>query len=259
MTPSAIITGAARGIGAETARALARDGINLALAVRDPDAATELADELRGHDTEIVVIACDVSNYADVEKMVETAANKLGRVDILVNNAGTMEPIGLVEETGPEAWLQCLAVNLAGAYYTIHEILPHFHAQGSGTIINLSTGAAFMPLRGWSAYCSAKAGLAMLTRTVAEEVSDTDIRVYGFQPGMVNTGMTREGLKKQVNMVSRMNVEEFLHPAKPASAIAVLCRERPEEFQGQEVRYSEPDFMRWLDKAQACNRNGING
>jgi len=251
VTTAAIITGAARGIGAETARALARDGINLALAVRDPDACVELADELRGYNTEIVVIDCDVSSYIDVQKMVETASNQLGHVDILINNAGTMEPIGLIEDTGPEAWLQCLAVNLAGAYYAIHEVLPHFQTQSGGTIINLSTGAAFMPLRGWSAYCSAKAGLAMLTRTVAEEVSGTDIRVYGFQPGMVNTGMTREGLKKQVNMVSRMNVEEFLHPAEPASAIAALCSERPEGFHGQEVCYSEPGFMHWLEKTQA--------
>jgi NAD(P)-dependent dehydrogenase (short-subunit alcohol dehydrogenase family) len=91
----------------------------------------------------------------------------------------------------------------------------------------------------------------MLTRMVAEEVSDTGIRVYGFHPGMVNTDMTREGLKKHVNAVSRMSVDEFLHPAEPASAISALCRDRPAEFQGLEVRYSEPGFMRWLDKAQA--------
>lgn len=248
MTSAAIITGAARGIGAETARALAREGVNLALAVRDPHSTAELADELRGLNIEVVVIACDVSSYVDVKNLVRTAASKLGRIDTLVNNAGTLEPVGLIEETGPETWLQCLAVNLAGAYYTIHEILPYFYTQGSGTIVNLSSGAAFMPLRGWSAYCSAKAGLAMLTRSVAEEVSDNDIRVYGFQPGMVNTDMTREGLKKQVNSVSQLNIEEFLHPAEPASAIAALCRVRPVEFQGQEVRYSEPDFMHWLEK-----------
>jgi len=249
--PAAIITGAARGIGAETARVLARDGVNLVLAVRDPDAAAELANELRQYRVEVVVIACDVSNYADVRTMIKTALHKLERIDILVNNAGTMEPIGLIEDTDPEIWLQCLSVNLGGAYHTIRELLPHFYERGSGTIINLSTGAAFMPLRGWSAYCSSKAGLAMLTRMVAEEVSDTDIRVYGFQPGMVNTGMTREGMKKEVNAVSRMNVEEFLHPAQPAGAIAALYRERPLIFQGQEVHYSEPDFMLWLDKTLA--------
>ena len=256
MNPAAIITGAARGIGAETARALARDGLNLALAVRDPGAVVELVNELQQFKVEIVVIACDVSNYADVCNMVKTAIHQLKRVDILVNNAGTMEPIGLIEDTDPENWLQCLSVNLGGAYYSIREILSHFYERGSGTIINLSSGAAFMPLRGWSAYCSAKAGLAMLTRMVAEEVTGNDIRVDGFQPGMVNTGMTREGLKKQVNAVSDMNVEEFLHPAEPASAIAALCRERPEAFQGQEVRYSEPGFMRWLDKFKpATNRS----
>ena len=251
MTRAAIITGATRGIGAETARALARDGINLALAVRDTNATADLASELRQYGIEVHVLACDVSSYSDVHNIVEAAVSKLGRVDILVNNAGTMEPIGLIEDTDPEAWLQCLAVNLAGAYYTIHEVLPHFRTGGGGTIINLSSGAAFMPLRGWGAYCSAKAGLAMLTRIVAEEVKGSDIRIFGFQPGMVNTGMTREGLKKPVNEVSKMNIEDFLHPAQPASAIAALCRRRPELYQGAEIRYGEPEFMHWLDGTSA--------
>ena len=246
MKPTAIITGAARGIGAETARALARDGVNLALAVRDPDSCANLADELRQSGIQALAIPCDVTRYKDVHDMVKTTIESLGQVDILVNNAGVMEPIGLIEDTDPDAWLRCVEVNLAGAYYTIHEVLPRFRKQGSGTIINLSTGAAFMPLRGWSGYCSAKAGLAMLTRMTAEEVSDSDIRVYGFQPHMVNTAMTREGLKKDVNVVSKLKVEDFLHPAEPARAIAALCRRRPIEFQGSEVCYTEPGFMNWL-------------
>ena len=252
MSPAAVITGAARGIGAETARALAQDGVNLALAVRNPTATTDLASELRQYGVEVLVLACDVSSYPDVHKMMGIAASELGRVDILVNNAGTMEPIGLTEDTDPEAWLQCLTVNLAGAYYTIHQVLPHFRKGSGGTIINLSSGAAFMPLRGWGAYCSAKAGLAMLTRIVAEEVAGADIRVFGFQPGMVNTRMTREALKKPVNAVAKMNTGEFLHPADPARAIATLCRRRPELFQGSEVRYGEPEFMRWLDNNPAA-------
>jgi len=244
----AIITGSARGIGAETARALARDGSDLVLAVRDPDAVTALARELRLQGVKVIVMACDVSHYAEVRAMVAAALNQLGRIDILVNNAGTMDPIGLAEDCDAEAWARCLSVNLAGAYFTIREVLPHFRQRSSGTIINLSSGAAFMPLRGWSAYCSSKAGLAMLTKTVTVEVSGTDIRVYGFQPGMVNTGMTREGLKSSVNAVSRLNVEEFLQPSEPARAIAALCRRRPLEFQGAEVICSEPGFMLWLDR-----------
>ena len=246
MTRSAIITGASRGIGAETARALARHGTDLVLAVRDPDSVTALELELSSLGVRVVTIACDVSDHHSVQAMTATALDSLGGIDILVNNAGTLEPVGLIEETDPEAWLQCVAVNLAGAYYAIRELLPHFRQAGSGAIINLSTGAAFMPLRGWSAYCSTKAGLAMLTRTLAVEVAGTDIRVYGFQPGMVNTDMTREGLQKKVNEVSEFNVDEFLHPSEPAAVIAQLCIRRPVEFHGEEIRYGDAALMEWI-------------
>jgi len=246
VTRSAIITGASRGIGAETARALARQGTNLVLAVRDPDSVTALEQELRSLGVRVVTITCDVSDHRSVQAMAATALDSLGNIDILINNAGALEPIGLIEDADPEAWLQSVTVNLAGAYFPIHELLPHFRAAGSGTIVNLSTGAAFMPLRGWSAYCSSKAGLAMLTRTLAVEVADTDIRIYGFQPGMVNTGMTREGLQKKVNEVSEFNVDEFLHPSEPAGAIAELCTRRPADFHGEEIRCGDTSFMEWM-------------
>jgi len=247
MKPVAIVTGANRGIGAETARALAKQGFSLALAVRNPDSANELADELRQYGGDVVIISCDVSNHADVKTMVETALSRLGRIDVLVNNAGSLEPIGLIEETDPDSWLQCVQVNLTGAYFVIREVLPHFRSRGDGVIVNLSSGAALRPLRGWSAYCSSKAGLAMLTRAVAEEVTGTDIRVYGFQPGMVDTRMTQEGLKKRVNILSDKKVEDFFRPTQPAAAIAMLCRHRPIDFHGGESRYGEEQMMAWLD------------
>lgn len=246
MKPVAIVTGANRGIGAATARALAKEGFSLSLAVRNPDSARELAAEIGQYDGEIIIVSCDVSNHADVKAMVETTLTRLGRIDILVNNAGSLEPIGLIEETDPDSWLQCLQVNLAGAYFAIREVLPHFRSRGDGAIVNLSSGAALSPLRGWSAYCSSKAGLSMLTRAVAEEVTGTDIRVYGFQPGMVNTRMTQEGLKKRVNILSDKKVEEFFRPTEPAAAIAMLCHHRPIEFHGGESRYGDEQLMTWL-------------
>ena len=250
MKPVAIVTGANRGIGAETARALAQEGFSLALAVRNPDSATELAAELGQYDGEVIIVPCDVSKHADVKAMVETTISRLGRIDSLVNNAGSLEPIGLIEETDPDSWLQCVQVNLTGAYFVIREVLPHFRSRGDGTIVNLSSGAALRPLRGWSAYCSSKAGLAMLTRAVAEEVTGTDIRVYGFQPGMVDTRMTQEGLKKRVNILSDKKAEDFFRPEEPAAAIAMLCCHRPTEFHGGESRYGDEPMMAWLETLQ---------
>ena len=247
MKPVAIVTGANRGIGAETARALAQQGFSLVLAVRNPDSASELADELGQCGGEVVIISCDVSKHADVKAMVESTLSRLGRIDILVNNAGSLEPVGLIEETDPADWLQCLQVNLTGAYFVIREVLPHFRGRGDGVIVNLSSGAALRPLRGWSAYCSSKAGLSMLTRAVAEEVTGTDIRIYGFQPGMVDTRMTQEGLKKRVNILSDKKAEDFFRPAEPAAAIAMLCRHRPIELHGGESLYGDEPMMAWLE------------
>lgn len=247
MKPVAIVTGANRGIGAATARALAKEGFSLALAVRNPDSARELAAELGQYGGEVIIVTCDVSNHADVKAMVDTTITRLGQIDILVNNAGSLEPIGLIEETDPDSWLQCLQVNLAGAYFAIREVLPHFRHRGDGAIVNLSSGAALRPLRGWSAYCSSKAGLSMLTRAVAEEVTGTDICVYGFQPGMVDTRMTQEGLKKRVNILSDKKAEEFFGPPEPAAAIAMLCRHRPIAFHGGESRYGDEEMMAWLE------------
>jgi 3-oxoacyl-[acyl-carrier protein] reductase len=250
MKPVAIVTGANRGIGAETARALVNEGFDLALAVRNPDSATELADELRQSGAEAIVVSCDVSAHAEVKSMVDTTLAKLGRIDVLVNNAGSLEPIGLIEETDPDLWLQCLQVNLTGVYFVIREVLPHFRNRGNGVIVNLSSGAAFRPLRGWSAYCTSKAGLSMLTRAVAEEVSETDIRVYGFQPGMVDTRMTQEGLKKKVNILSEKKAEDFFRASEPAAAIAMLCHHRPMAFHGGESRYGDEEMMAWLNSLE---------
>jgi NAD(P)-dependent dehydrogenase (short-subunit alcohol dehydrogenase family) len=90
----------------------------------------------------------------------EEADQRLGSIDILVNNAGVIEPIGALVQSDPAAWRRSIEVNLLGAYHTAHATLPRMLEAGKGTVINISSGAAHRPLEGWSAYCSAKAGLA---------------------------------------------------------------------------------------------------
>jgi NAD(P)-dependent dehydrogenase (short-subunit alcohol dehydrogenase family) len=104
-------------------------------------------------------------------------------LDILVNNAGVIEPISDIAASDPAAWARNISVNLVGAYNAVRAVLPGMLAGGAGgTIVNVSSGAAFRPLEGWSAYCSGKAGLAMLTRAVALETAGRGVRVFGFAP-----------------------------------------------------------------------------
>lgn len=238
----ALIVGGSRGIGAATAEAIAANGFAVAVAARRAEACDAIVGRIAGSGGTAQGFSCDASRHEDVRSLVEIVVSRFGRLDIIVNNAGTMDPIGRVEDCDPAAWQQAVLLNLVGAFNGCRAALPQFRKAGRGTIVNLSTGAAFHPLPGWSAYCASKAGLAMLTRTLGAELKDTDIRVYGFQPGMVNTEMTRAGLKVKVNRVSDLDPETFSGPDIPAKAIAWLCKERPEDLSGGEVDINDPEF-----------------
>jgi NAD(P)-dependent dehydrogenase (short-subunit alcohol dehydrogenase family) len=106
--------------------------------------------------------------------MVDETEQRLGSIDILVNNAGIIEPIGTLVQSDPAAWARSIEVNLVGAYHTARATLPRMLEACKGTVINISSGAAHRPLEGWSAYCSAKAGLAMLTNAIALEHSQNE-------------------------------------------------------------------------------------
>lgn len=251
----AIITGGNQGIGAATAVALAGNGARVVVAGRTLQKCEEIVEVIRAGGGEAAACVCDVTCVDQVDALVETALSRFGHVNILVNSAGTMEPIGYTDQCAPDEWAQCIAVNLVGSFYTSRVVLPHFRTQGSGVIVNMSSGAAFVPLEGWGAYCSAKSGLAMLTRVLTAETASTDIRIYGFQPGMVNTETTRDALKQKVNRVASLDPETFDPPEAPAAAIAWLCRERPEDMSGCEVDFTNQEFRRRF-KAEKLSSTG---
>jgi len=234
--------GASRGIGAATARALAAAGMTTILTARAAEACAGGVGEICAAGGAAEALSCDVSSYGDVSRVVDEVCKRYGRIDVVVNNAGMMEPVGLTEVCDPQAWSAAIMVNLVGAFHGCRAVLPVFRETGRGVIVNLSTGAAFHPLVGWGAYCSAKAGLAMFTRVLGLELSGSDIKVYGFQPGMVKTTMTREALKKKVNRVAELDPEDFSDPEVPARAIAWLCRERPDDLSGGEVDINDAAF-----------------
>lgn len=241
--PVAIVMGASRGIGAATARALADGGAAVVLAARQAASCAQALNNIRAvHGNVAEAHSCDATRYGDVAGLVTSVLAQHGRLDFLINNAGTMEPIALIDECDPGAWAAAIALNLIGAFNGCHAVLPHFRERGEGVIVNLSTGAAFHPLRGWGAYCSAKAGLAMFTRILALETRGAGIRVYGFQPGMVDTDMTRSGLKIKINTIADMDPAGFSPPALPGKAIAWLCKEQPVDLSGTEIDVRSKEF-----------------
>ncbi|NAZ38301.1 SDR family oxidoreductase [Rubellimicrobium sp. CFH 75288] len=230
----AFVTGGNRGIGLAAVRALAEAGAAVTFTVRSPAAAAEAQDALGGARAEPVL--CDVT---DAEALARALAPGF---DILVNNAGIIGPIAPLADADPDAWAQNIAINLVGAFRAIRLALPAMLARGGGTVVNLSSGAAHRPMEGWSAYCSGKAGLAMLTRCVAEEYAARGIRAFGFAPGVVDTDMQGAIRASGINPVSRLPRDTLRPPEEPGRAIAFLCTPAADPWAGGEVDIRTPAF-----------------
>jgi NAD(P)-dependent dehydrogenase (short-subunit alcohol dehydrogenase family) len=240
----AIVTGAGRGIGAATALALGEAGASVVLAARTIAQADANARQIDAAGGKAVAIACDVSDYAACQLLVDETTHRFGPPDVLVNNAGVIEPIGMVAEADPMGWARSIAINLIGAYYAIRAVLPGMIERRQGDIINVSSGAAMRPQEGWSAYCAGKAGLAMLTRSIDLENRAAGIRVFGFQPGTTDTDMQVTIRASGINPVSRIPREQLTPVAHPARAIVYLCTKEAEDLAGQEVALRDVAFRR---------------
>jgi NAD(P)-dependent dehydrogenase (short-subunit alcohol dehydrogenase family) len=238
----AFITGAGRGIGAEVARVLAREGATVIVTARKRADAEGVAADIDRGGGRAIALGCDVSDPGSVDAAAAATQNKAGAVSILVNNAGTITPIGALHETDPLEWARNVQVNLAGAASAAHAVLPGMIAAGRGTIINVSSGAAHRPLPGWSAYCAAKAGLAMLTRSLAADYAEKGVRVFGFQPGVVDTDMQATIRASGIGPVAKLPRETLTNPREPAEAIAFLASKAGDSFSGQEIDIRNPDF-----------------
>ena len=249
-----IVTGASRGIGAAAALALGEAGAAVMLAARDASRTAEIARQIIAVGGKAAAMTCDVSDYAACQALVEATNRKLGPVDALVNNAGVIEPIGLLAEAEPGDWARSIQINLIGAYYAVRSVLPGMLARGGGRIINVSSGAAHRPLEGWSAYCTGKAGLAMLTRAIDLEHGGAGIRVFGFQPGTTDTDMQVLIRASGMNVISKIPREQLTPVAHPARAIVYLCTPEADDLTGKEFSLRDADFQQRIDLAPAGAR-----
>lgn len=237
-----IVTGASRGIGAAASIALAHAGARVVLVARDGRLAADVAQGIIASGGQASAASCDVSDYTALEAMVSETEGQFGRIDALVNNAGVIEPIASIAESNPAEWARNVQINLIGAYHPVRALLPRMIRAGGGTIINVSSGAAIRPLEGWSAYCSAKAGLAMLTQAIRLENTANRIRVFGFQPGTTDTDMQAAIRASGINIVSKIPRENLTPVAHPAAAIVYLCTPAADDLNGEEFSLRDPSF-----------------
>jgi NADP-dependent 3-hydroxy acid dehydrogenase YdfG len=178
-----LITGASTGIGAATARRAAEAGHRVVLAARSADKLTALADELGGEGRALAV-RCDVTEWSDQERMVQTALDAFGRLDVVFANAGFGARRGFLEET-PEHWRSMVLTNVLGAAYTIRATLPALKVS-RGHVLITSSVAGRRALSG-SLYSATKHAATAIGKALRQDVNDTGIRVTVIEPGMVDT------------------------------------------------------------------------
>ncbi|MGB8812077.1 MAG: SDR family oxidoreductase [Paracoccaceae bacterium] len=236
-----IITGASMGIGAATARVFANAGARVALLARNKAKIDALAAELGEN---AMAVACDVADWASVNAAIAQVVTTHGRLDVLIGNAGVIDPIARLSDADPAAFARAIDVNLNGVFYGMRAAIPIMRAQGSGTIITISSGAAHNPMEGWGAYCAAKAGAAMLTRVAHLEEAAAGLRIMGLSPGTVATDMQVKIKASGVNPVSQLDPSAHIPADWPARALLWMCGRDADAYRGTEISLRDAAIRR---------------
>ena len=232
----ALITGGGRGIGAATAQAFARDGAKVAVSDLDEAPAREVAQPLGG-----IAIACNVTDTASVESMVERTVKELGRIDILVTCAGIIRDNLLFKMTDDD-WDAVIDTHLKGTFLSARAAQKHMVQQKSGKMVFLSSISA-LGNRGQANYSAAKAGLQGMARTLAIELGPFNVNVNAVAPGFVETRMTRQTAERmgvdfeafKLGAASQIPLQRIGQPEDIANVIAFLCSEDASFVSGQTI------------------------
>jgi 3-oxoacyl-[acyl-carrier protein] reductase len=180
----ALITGGGRGIGRNIAVELAGAGMKVAVAARSTKEIEETAAEVGG-----LAIQCDVSDRDSVTRMVHEAEEKLGPIDLLVSNAGISVEEGAAWELDPDEWWRVFEVNVLGVYLCCRAVIPGMLERRRGRIVNVASGAAYLPGSSSTAYSASKAAVHRFSETLANQLRGR-IPVFSISPGLVKTRMT---------------------------------------------------------------------
>jgi len=232
---TAIVTGAARGIGLAISDRLLAGGYQVAMLDIDKESLLNGTQQIHDN-TNILPLQCDVSNRMQVMSTVDSIAEKFGRIDALINNAGiaTFKPF---MRTTADDWNDILSTNLSGAFHCSQACVPHMLQTGGGSIVNITSISAGRASTLRVAYGTSKAALAQLSKQMSVELGNQGIRVNAVAPGPVNTAMSKKVHTAEIRADYHDNIplNRYGSEQEIANVVHFLCSDESTYVNGQEI------------------------
>ncbi|WP_078595913.1 SDR family NAD(P)-dependent oxidoreductase [Evansella clarkii] len=219
----AVITGGASGIGEYTARAMIEEGAKVVVSDMNDDLGNTLVEDLNTNGQNAVYVHADVTSEADAEKMINTAVTEFGKIDILFNNAG-IGALGASEDLPLDEWRKVISVNLDGVFLTAKHAIKAMQKNGGGNIVNNASILGHVGQAQTAAYTAAKGGVVNMTRALAVEYAQQNIRVNAVCPGYIETPLLSQLDEDMKNhLVSLHPIGRLGRPEEVAKAVVFLA------------------------------------
>nr|XP_015802286.2 dehydrogenase/reductase SDR family member 4 [Nothobranchius furzeri] len=234
----AIVTASTDGIGLATAQALGKRGAHVVVSSRRQANVDKAVALLQSQSIKVTGTTCNVSSGEDREKLVQMTLDQCGGIDILVSNAAVNPFFGNIMDSTEDVWDKILSVNVKSSFLMTKLVVPHMEKRGGGNVIFVSSVGAYQPMQALGPYCVSKTALLGLTRALAPELAQSNIRVNCVAPGVIKTRFSSalwknedvvEELKKQ------LSIKRLGEPEEIGGVIAFLCSEEASYITGETI------------------------